>query len=177
MQGPGVVVPLPRLDAFVDKAHQFLPALCIRLDQFDARRLEHVVVYPGAEGTVGGQQAHLSNVPPPGLLQTFPDHVQEGHVDKGQQPVVKGVGGVVGHDEKIRTHGLETDGAVYHFRQGIRAPVQQRQGPVGNGGVVVDEDMDVLPVRPGRGSRHDALEQIHRGHGPHAAKDADLFYY
>ena len=66
---------------------------------------------------------------------------------------------------------------VRHGGQGVFPALQNGRRPVGDGGVAVNIDPDMLPVAGGRCQGGDFLKEIRCGHRPHAAENTDGFFH
>ena len=83
---------------------------------------------------------------------------------------------VAGHDKNIRSRRFEPMRRSADKRHGGFAAVKNGVGTVGDGGVVVDEDVYMLTVGVGVGQGHELAEKIGGRHGPHTADDPDNFF-
>ena len=128
------------------------------------------MVDPRLDGAVGGQDAH--GLLPHGLDggHRLPDHVDDGDVELGLEPVDKVVGGVAGDGQHgaprpLQQFGPGQEGGIDRLR--LVWGTQDTGGAVGDFRVAPDEHPQVLLVGFGLGAVNDPLVKGVGGLGTH----------
>ena len=175
LYGGGIIDGGTGLYASIDHIHNGLLARVVRGEQGNAIFFGHSGIYAGQYSAVGGQKTRRPDTPALHLLTGQLQHIQQRNMHRGLHLSMKKVGCIAGHDETVGPIRLQHPGAFLHLGQGILAATEQGGGAVGNGGVVVNDHMQVILVAGGLGMGDDLAEQVRCGQRPHTADDANGF--
>ena len=174
-------VPVPsRLHVVVDEGHDLVLGLGGGDHRLDAQGGKFLLVQPGLDGAVGGQDARaLSSLGGQGLGR-LPDHVEDGDAHLLLDPVQEVVGGVAGDGDDgaprpLQQLGVGQEPAVHPLPGGLGA--QNGGGAVGHVAVRQDQCVDVLLVPLGVGPVNDELIEGVGSLRPHAAQDTETIIH
>ena len=124
-------------------------------------------------GAVCGKQSGKADAAVSHGLTGKLQHVQQGNVNGLLQLAMIAMGCITGHYQAICAAVFQPASTFHHLGQGIRTTGQQGSGSVWDGGIIVDQDVDVFLITGGLRMQHDLAEQVCGSHGSHAADNTN----